>query len=88
MPNKKAGWKALRKSKKLFLRNRGAKENIQYLLKKARKVIDQKNKAAAEGHVRKLFQAIDKAVQAGIVKSNTGSRKKSRVMMSFNKSFR
>ena len=83
MPIKKASIKDLRQSKAKAVRNKKAKENLQYLLKKSRKFIQAKDKNAKE-YVLKTIQALDKAVQKGMLKKNTAARKKSRLMKKLN----
>jgi small subunit ribosomal protein S20 len=86
MANKKAALKAVRKGKKLQARNAAVKNNVKSLGKKAEKAILAKAETAKE-LVQQLVKAVDKAVQKGILKENTGRRKKSRLMKKFNTAF-
>lgn len=87
MPIKQAAFKALRQSKVRQLRNQGIKENIKYLLKKARKAIEKKDQKAAGEFVSQSTKAIDKAVHRKVLKKNNGARKKSRLLAVFHRQF-
>lgn len=80
MPIKKAAFRALRKSKKNAKRNKSILENMRYLIKQNEKTLAQKNIEKARENVAKTIQAIDRAVQKGILKKNTAARKKSQIM--------
>jgi small subunit ribosomal protein S20 len=84
MPNTKSAKKELRKNVKRHVNNKKVKENIKTLIKKSRKLIDQKDEKAKE-LIIKTTKAIDKAAKKGIIKKNTGNRKKSRLQLKFNK---
>ena len=84
MPVKKSAIKALRQSKKRAIHNKKVKDNIAYLLKNARKLIEAKEKSKAKEFIDKVLKALDKAVQKGIMKKNTCSRTKSRLMKKLN----
>jgi small subunit ribosomal protein S20 len=84
MPVKKSAFKRLRQSQKKALRNKATKDNIDYLLRQARKEIDAGSKDKANDWVFKAQKAIDKAMQHGTLKKNTGARKKSRLMKKYN----
>lgn len=75
----KSAKKALRKSEKRAEFNQDAKENIRFLMKRTRKLSEQKD-AKAEETLRAAIKAIDKAAQKGIFKKNTAARKKSRLI--------
>ena len=85
MPIKKSAIKALRQSEKRAVRNRNVKESLAYLRRMLRKAIDAKELSKAEELVKKVIKSIDKAVQNKVIKKNTGSRAKSRAMISLNK---
>ena len=78
MPNTKSAAKALRQSRKRALRNKRAKDNIAYLKRQIRKALTGNDKTKAQEWFLKLQKSVDKAVQHGILKKNTGSRIKSR----------
>lgn len=84
MPIKKAAIKALRQSKKRTQRNKRIKDNISYLIKKAKKAIGAEKKDEASDWVKKAIKAIDGAVGKGVLKKNTGARKKSGLVKRLN----
>lgn len=86
MANTKSAKKALRQNKKRQLRNKQVKDNIKKLIKDSRKAIGVKSDKAKE-LVARTVKTVDKAVQKGILKKNTGNRKKSRLMKKFNTQF-
>lgn len=86
MANTKSALKELRKAVKRTAHNNDVKENITWLAKQARKSIEAKKDDAKE-LVAKTEKAVDKAVQKGIMKENTGRRRKSRLMKKFNEAF-
>jgi small subunit ribosomal protein S20 len=79
MPNKKSAIKHLRQTEKRTSRNSLVKRNIKELIKQGKKAIADgsiKDKSGELTH--SLQKAVDKAVKTGILKNNTGNRKKSR----------
>jgi len=84
MPVKKAAFKALRQDKKRALHNKKVKDNIAYLLKKAGKFIEAKDKNKAKELIDKAVKALDKAAKRNIMKKNTCNRVKSRLIKRFN----
>ena len=85
MPIKKAAEKALRQTKKRTARNLKIKETIAFLRRSIRKATETKDLKKAEALVKSLVQVLDKAVQNRVIKLNTGSRTKSRLMKGLNK---
>lgn len=84
MPIKKAAFKALKQDKKRRGRNLKTKNEIKTLLVDFRKAVTKKDKAKAEDLSKKLIKILDKAAQAKIIKKNTASRRKSRLMKKLN----
>ena len=84
MPIKKAAFKQIRQTKKRTLRNKKVKDNLKYLIKKSRKLIEAKKKDEAKDWVVKTIKALDKAAQKKIIKKNTAARRKSRLMKRLN----
>jgi len=84
MPIKKSAFKALKQDKKKAAKNKAVKDNIDYLVKKAKKSIEDKKKDEASDWVKKSVKAIDKAIATGRLKKNTGARKKSRMIKKLN----
>lgn len=80
MPVKKAAFKDLRQSKVRAQRNKKVKEDLHYLIKKSRKLLEANDLTAAKEWIAKATKALDKAAQKGIIKKNTAARKKSRLM--------
>ncbi len=85
MPNIKSAKKALRQSVKRQAYNKEIKDNVKNLIKKSRKAIEAKDEKAKE-IVTQAMKALDKATQKGVIKKNTGNRKKSRLHQRLNKS--
>ncbi len=77
MPIKKSAKKALRQNKKRAIYNKKIKDSIDYLSRKAKKLIDKGDKDKAKDFVAKAIKAIDKAAIKGVIKKNTHNRKKS-----------
>ena len=86
MPVKKSAEKALRQSKKRAYLNKRAKEQVKDLAKKTRKAIIASSEESKE-LIKKTLKATDKLVSRGVIKKNTASRKKSRLMKKFNEKF-
>ncbi len=86
MPNKQASIKHLRQTVKRTKSNNLVKRNIKQLVKTGHQaIIEGSIKDQHQEMAKKLQKAIDKAVKAGIIKKNTGNRKKARFMKSLNK---
>ena len=83
MPNKKSAAKALRQSIKRAARNYKVKRAIKEVIKDSKKLIETKEKAAAD-KVKQAIKLLDKAVAKKIIKKNTAARKKSRLMKKLN----
>lgn len=84
MANTKSAIKELRKSAKKQDYNKKIKDNLKTLIKKTKKAIESGDKKAEE-MVKTAMKAIDKAKQKGIIKKNSGDRKKSRLHTRLNK---
>lgn len=78
---KKANRASLRK--RVF--NMRRKNTMNDSVKSVRKLITTGSKAEAEKNLSVAFQAIDKAAKRGVIKANTASRKKSRLVAAVNK---
>ena len=87
MPNIKSAKKALRQSVKRQAYNKEIKDNVKNLIKKSRKAIEAKDEKAKE-IVAQAIKALDKATQKGVIKKNTGTRKKSRLHRRLNESLK
>ena len=84
MPVTTKGKIALRKSIRKADRNRLALANVKTLKKKTTKAIESKS-TDAEKMIKDTVKAIDKQIQKGRIKKNTGARMKSRMVKSYNK---
>ena len=80
MPITSSAKKALRSSKKKKVFNLNRKDEMQSVVKEYKKLVLAKKDKEANALIPKLQKAIDKAEKRGIIKKNTASRKKSRLM--------
>jgi len=83
MPNKKSAEKELRKTVKRNAANKKVSNKLKDLVKTNFKQIKAGDKKVKEDYT-KTIKAIDKAAKKGIIKKNTASRKKSRLMKKIN----
>lgn len=80
MPIIKSAKKALRSSKRKYSFNMKRKNDMQIAIKQYKKFISSKKIDEAVKMIPKLQKVIDKAEKRGIIKKNTASRKKSRLI--------
>lgn len=80
MPTKQAAFKALRQTKKNALRNKLAKLKIADARRDFRKALEKAEASKAAEAVKTAIKLLDKAYSRGIMKLNTVSRHKSRLM--------
>ncbi len=85
MPITDSAKKALRASKRKKVFNLKRKDAMQGAIKEYKKLVSQNKPEDAKKLLPKLQQAIDKAAKRGIIKKNTASRKKSRLMSKLSK---
>ena len=85
MPVTSSAKKALRGSKKKRVFNLRRKDEMQNVIKEYKKLVLAKKTDEAKKLIPKLQKAIDKAEKRGIIKKNTASRKKSRLMKKISK---
>jgi len=71
--------KAIRKEKKRRIKNLEYKNKIKSLAKKAKKLVEEKKPEEAQKIVPMFYKSVDKAVKIGIIKKNTGARKKAQI---------
>lgn len=83
MPNKKSAEKELRKNVKRKAANKIVSIKLKNLTKTNLKQIAANDKKVKESYSLTI-KAIDKAAKKGIIKKNTASRKKSRLMKKVN----
>ncbi len=58
---------------------------VRKLIKEANALLSANNNADAEKLLPKIYKALDKAAKRGVIKKNTASRKKSRMMKKISK---
>jgi small subunit ribosomal protein S20 len=80
MPITSSAKKALRSSKKKKVFNLRRKDEMQTVIKQYKKLVAAKKTADAQKLVPRLQQVIDKAEKRGLIKKNTASRKKARLI--------
>ena len=80
MPIIKSAKKALRQSEKRKARNLKRKEAFRDVLKKIKKHAGTKELEKAKQLIPLAYKTLDKAAKTGVIKKNTASRKKSRIM--------
>jgi len=83
MPNKKSAQKELRKNVKRNAANKRISNKLKTAIKANIKKITAGDKSVKE-NLPATLKAIDKAAKKGIIKKNTASRKKSRLMKKIN----
>jgi small subunit ribosomal protein S20 len=83
MPNIKSAQKELRKNFKRNAANKRVSDALKDLLKKNLKQIKTGDKKIKDSF-HKTIKALDKATKKGLIKKNTASRKKSRLMKKIN----
>lgn len=84
MPIKKSAMKALRQANKRAARNKKVKETVTFLRRNVRKALETKEVKAVASTVKDAIKALDKAAQNKVMKKNTVSRLKSRMMKKAN----
>lgn len=80
MPITSSAKKALRSSKRKRVFNLRRKNEMQNVIKAYKKLIADKKTDEAKKLIPNLQQAIDKAEKRGLIKKNTASRKKARLI--------
>jgi small subunit ribosomal protein S20 len=79
MPIKQAARKYLRQSQKHRAMNLVYKNKIKSLIKEARTLVSQKKTKEAKNLLPQIYQALDKAAKANVIKKNAADRNKSRL---------
>lgn len=72
--------KAIRVAERKHVFNLRRKKSLSEATKAVKKAVVAKKPADAEKLLSEAYKAIDKAVKRGIIKANTGNRKKSRLV--------
>jgi len=76
--------KRQRQEEKRRMRNKMIKSRVKTFIKKAKEAI-LNNQENAEEYLREAIKEIDKAAAKGVIHKNTAARKKSRLMLFYNK---
>ncbi|MFC1548367.1 30S ribosomal protein S20 [Candidatus Omnitrophota bacterium] len=85
MANKKAAIKALRQDKKKHDRNKAVMSELRTLAKKARNLINEKNREEADAALKTLESKLYRAAKTNLIKKNNASRRISRMRSSWSK---
>jgi len=80
LPIKRAAYKEIRKSKLRHFKNVSTNTELKTLAKNFQKLISDKKAEDAKKALKALVSKIDKAASKGVIKTNTASRKISRLM--------
>ena len=78
MPQRKTGFKDLRKNYKRHMHNLDIKTDLKKTIKKFLSAVESKNKQEAQTSLRLIYKKLDKASKRNVLKKNTASRRKSR----------
>ena len=79
MPIKPAAFKALRQNRRHAARNKKTKSDIQALVRRVRRAVAAKDRAAATKWLPQMIKKVDKAAQKKVLKKNLAARLKSRL---------
>ena len=85
MPITSSAKKALRASSRKRVFNVRRKDAVREVMKKAKAIITEGNKADAVKFFPEMQKALDKAVKRGILEKNAASRKKARIAAAIKK---
>ncbi len=80
MPITKSAKKALRQNLKRKRENLIYKRKMKSLLKEVKNLVSQKKTKEAKEILSQVYKILDKSAKRGIIKKNTASRKKSRIV--------
>lgn len=79
MPIIKAQKKSVRQSERRRMVNDRRRRAMRASIKELKALVSQKDHKEAMAKIPVTYKAIDKAVKSGVIKPNTGSRKKSQI---------
>lgn len=85
MPNIKSSKKDVISSKIAYEKNKANKTALKTIIKKFDAALVSGDRTQAEGAYKVAVQAVDKAVQKGLMHKNTAARKKSSMTLQLNK---
>ena len=81
----KSAKKAIRSSARKRVFNIRTKSTLHDTVKKYRKLVASKSVKEAEAMIPKVYEALDKAAKRGVIKKNTATRMKSRLVQALKK---
>ena len=84
MANLKSSLKRIRSNERKRVRNVAVRTNIKTEVKRVEEAIEQGNYEAAKKMLSEVSSTLDSASTKGIIKKNTGSRKKARLAKKIN----
>lgn len=84
MANLKSSLKRIRSNERKRVRNVAVRTNIKTEVKRVEQAIEQGNYEVAKKMLSEVSSALDSASTKGIIKKNTGSRKKARLAKKIN----
>ena len=88
LANLKSAIKRVRSSRRKEIRNQVVRSTARTYVKRARRLIDERNLGEAEIVVQQAVSALDKAAQKGVIHRNNAARRKSRLIKSYNQAKR
>ena len=84
MASHKSALKRIKQTAKRTDANRAHTTKLRHQIRKLRKALHDKDKAAAQALLRPTLALIDHSVRKGVLHSNTAARYKSRLSLRFN----
>lgn len=87
MANHKSAIKRIRRNERAHQHNRLVITSMRTQLKGARAKLTGSNEADAQESLRKAVSALDHAAQKGVIHRNNAARRKSRLILAYNKAF-
>ena len=87
MANHKSAIKRIRRNERAHQHNRLVIKSMRTHLKGARAKLTASSEADAQESLRKAVSALDHAAQKGVIHRNNAARRKSRLILAYNKAF-
>ncbi len=87
MANHKSAIKRIRRNERAHQHNRLVMTSMRTYLKGARTKLAGNKEAEAQEALRKAVSALDHAAEKGVIHRNNAARRKSRLMLAYNKAF-
>jgi small subunit ribosomal protein S20 len=85
MANTVSSLKRVRVTERRTVVNRSRKSRLRHQIRTMRRLLDQKDTAAATKIIPQTFSLVDRAAKWGIIKKNTAARYKSRLTLRLRK---